>query len=150
MPILKKILYAEDDTNIRAAVELVVQNICDFELKTCENWQSLLECVKEYLPDLILLDVKDIKEISVFEKIMQNEQIKNIPVIFIADEWVEKELNNLKELGVIGFIIKPFEPLELCEDIKKIWCKSLKDKTTDPLNCCREIENVWQCDAEGG
>lgn len=150
MPILKKILYVEDDTNIRAAVELVVQTLCDFEVNTCENGQSLLECVKEYLPDLILLDVRDIEEISVFKKIVQNEQIKNIPAIFIADELVEKELNDLKEFGVIGIIIKPFEPIELCEDIKKIWCKSLEDKTTDPLNCCKEIENVWKCDVEGG
>lgn len=146
MPTLKKILYAEDDSNVRATIELVVQNICDFDLKICENGQSLLECVKEYLPDLILLDIKNLEEITIFRKIAQNEQIKTIPVIFIADELVKNEIENLNEPGVIGVIIKPFEPLELCEDIKKIWCKNLKDKTSDPLNCCREIENVWECD----
>lgn len=148
MPTLKKILYIEDDANIRAAVELVVQTLCDFEVRTCENGQGLLECAFEYDPDLILLDVIDSEEIPILKNIMQNEQIKNIPVIFIADELVERELNNLKELGVIGVIIKPFEPIELCDDIKKIWCKSLEDKTTDPLNCCREIENVWKCNSE--
>lgn len=150
MPTLKKILYVEDDTNIRAAVELVVQTLCDFEISTCENGQSLLGCACEYTPDLILLDVRDLEEISVLKNIMQDEQIKNIPMIFIADELVEKELNDLRKFGVIGVIIKPFEPIRLCEDIKKIWCKNLEDKTTDPLNCCKEIENVWKCDVEGG
>lgn len=150
MPILKKILYAEDDLDVQTVVELTVQTMSDYEIRICENGQKLLDCVEEYSPDLILLDVKmpEMDGITTFRNLKNNESTKNIPVIFLAEKLQVNEISSLKERGVIGFIIKPFEPLELCSEIKKIWCKSLEDKTTDPSSCCSEVENIWRCDEE--
>lgn len=148
MPTLKKILYVEDDLALQSTTKFVIEALCDFEVMTCESGQSLIDCANEYQPDLILLDVSTSKPFFVLNKLQFREKVKNIPVIFITTELDDKQLEDLREFGAIGVIKKPFEALELCESIKKIWCKNLEDATLDPLNCCKEIENIWRCDID--
>lgn len=150
MPVLKKILYAEDELDVQTVVELTVQAMSDYEIKICENGKKLLECVEEYEPDLVLLDVMmpEMDGPTTFKNLQTNEKTKNIPVIFMTAKAQVQEVSDMLKSGVIGIITKPFDPLELCNDIKKIWCKHLDDKTTDPSNCCKEIENTWSCDNE--
>lgn len=149
MPALRKILYVEDDLDLQAVVELTVRTMSDYEICICEN-EKLFDCSEEYNPDLILLDVMMpvVDALTVFKNLQNNEKTKNISVIVMVTKAQVHEAENLLKNGVIGIITKPFDPLELCSDIKKIWCKSLEDKTTDPSSCCSEVENIWKCDEE--
>ena len=89
---LKKILYAEDEPDVSTIVELTIQSTSDYEIKACENGKVLLDCVEEYNPDLILLDVMmpEMDGPTTFHHLLENDKTKKIPVIFI-------KLNNAKK-----------------------------------------------------
>lgn len=120
---LKKILYAEDEPDVQTIVEMVVQSMSDYEIKACENGRVLMECVEEYNPDLILLDVMmpEMDGPTTFKNLQSNEKTKNIPVIFMTAKAQIHEIKLFNEIGVIGVITKPFDPVQLCPDIQKIW-----------------------------
>lgn len=120
---LKKILYAEDEVDVQTVVELTVQTLSNYEIKVCDNGKKLLECVEEYNPDLILLDVMmpEMDGPTTFKNLQINEKTKNIPVVFMTAKAQVHEIENLKETGISGVITKPFDPVSLCGDIEKIW-----------------------------
>lgn len=120
---LKKILYAEDETDLQAIVEMTIQAMSNYEIKICDNGKKLLEIVEEYNPDLILLDVMmpEMDGPTTFKHLQSSEKAKDIPVIFMTAKAQTNEIEAFKETGALGIIIKPFDPVNLCNDIKKIW-----------------------------
>lgn len=124
---LKKILYAEDEPDIQAIVKAIIQAMSNYQIKICNNGQKLLDCVEEYNPDLILLDVMMPKMdgLGTFKHLQKNKKTKNIPVIFMTAKAQVHEVKNFSKTGVIGIITKPFDPMQLCFNIKNIWEKSI-------------------------
>jgi CheY-like chemotaxis protein len=120
---LKKILYAEDEPDVQTVVELTVQTMSDYEIKICDNGKILLDCVRDYNPDLILLDVMmpEMDGTTTFKHLQENEDTKRYPVIFMTAKAQLHEVEQFKEMGAIGIITKPFNPITLCDEIKSIW-----------------------------
>lgn len=120
---LKKILYAEDEPDVQTVVELTIQTMSEYEVKICDNGKKLLECVEEYNPDLILLDVMmpEMDGPTTYKKLQDNQKTKNIPVIFMTAKAQVHEVENFKDTGAIGVITKPFDPMNLCDEIQTIW-----------------------------
>jgi two-component system, OmpR family, response regulator len=143
---LRKILYAEDDTDVQTIVELTMQTMSNFDLKICDNGKKLMECVEEYNPDLIILDVMmpEMDGPSTFRNLQFKETTKDIPVIFMTAKAQAHEVKDFKECGVIGIITKPFDPIKLCHEIAKIWCENFTEKNCDIEQCCAYIENFWK------
>lgn len=127
---LKKILYAEDEPDVQTVVELTVQTMSDYEIKICNNGQKLLDCVDEYSPDLILLDVMmpQMDGPTTFKHLHNQKSTKNIPVIFMTAKAQSHEIEELKQEKIIGIITKPFDPISLCSEIADIW-KNSNDQT---------------------
>jgi len=127
---LKRILYAEDEPDVQTVVEIIIQSMSDYEIKICDNGKLLLDCVEDYEPDLILLDVMmpEMDGPTTFKNLQLNEKTKNIPVIFMTAKAQVHEVLLFQETGVIGVITKPFDPIVLCSDIQKIWKESFKNE----------------------
>lgn len=123
---LKKILYAEDEPDVQTVVELTIQTMSDYQIKVCDNGRKLLECVEEYNPDLILLDVMmpEMDGPTTFKNLQLNDSTKNIPVIFMTAKAQVHEVETFKETGVLGVITKPFDPMNLCDEIQEIWSRN--------------------------
>lgn len=126
---VKKILYAEDELDVQTIVEISVWSTSNYEIKTCCNGKLLLECVEDYNPDLILLDVMmpEMDGPTTLKNLQLNEKTKDIPVIFITAKAQNHEIKLFNETGVIGVITKPFDPISLCSNIKEIWEKSIEN-----------------------
>lgn len=120
---LKKILYAEDEQDVQTVVQLTIEAMSDYELKVCCNGKKLLECVEEYSPDLILLDVMmpEMDGPETFRHLQSGTTTKNIPVIFMTAKAQVHEVETFKDTGALGVITKPFDPMNLCDEIKEIW-----------------------------
>lgn len=125
MASLKKILYAEDESDIQTIVQIALWSCSNVEVKICDNGQLLLDCVEEYKPDLILLDIMMpvMDGLTTFRKLKLNDRTKSIPVIFITAKAQAQEIEMYKNTGVIGVITKPFDPLTLCETIQELWAR---------------------------
>lgn len=123
---LSKILYAEDEPDVQTVVELTVQAMSEYQIRICDNGKKLLECVDEYNPDLILLDVMmpEMDGPTTFKHLQLKESTKDIPVIFMTAKAQVQEVEIFKETGVLGVITKPFDPMNLCEEIREIWSKN--------------------------
>lgn len=120
---LKKILYAEDEQDIQTIVQIALWTYSKLDLKVCDNGQLLLDCVEEYKPDLILLDIMMpvMDGMTTFRNLKLNDNTKDIPVVFITAKAQIQELEIYKSAGILGVIVKPFDPINLANKIQELW-----------------------------
>lgn len=121
--ILKKILYAEDEDDIREIAVLAIESIGGFEVANCNSGEHVVELAKSFKPQLILLDVMMpvMDGPATLKVLKQNEDLKHIPVIFLTAKIMDKEIQSFKDMGAIDIISKPFDPMTLAEQIQVIW-----------------------------
>ena len=54
-------------------------------------------------------------------KIKTTPETKDLPVVFITAKASTRELDELRTLGAVGTISKPFSPKDLPEQLRAIW-----------------------------
>lgn len=120
---LTKILYAEDEADIREIAILAIETLGGFEIATCACGADVLELAREFQPQLILLDVMMpiMDGPATLQALKRDEQLKNIPVVFLTAKIMNDEVNRFKEIGAIDIIAKPFDPMTLAAQIQTIW-----------------------------
>ncbi len=114
--IMKRILVVDDDIDILAVVQLVLDSN-GFEVVAISNWQQIYTQIDTFNPDLILLDVslgtQDGRNIC--KQLKSDNDTKHISIIlFSANHNVEK---SVIECLADTFISKPFDINDLIEGI---------------------------------
>ncbi len=92
----------------------------DYEVAITLSCVDGLELVKSFNPDIILLDVH-MPEINGFDfcsQLKQNNQTKNIPVIFISSLANPEHIKTGLKVGAVDFISKPINKTETLARIK--------------------------------
>lgn len=125
---LKKILFAEDEADIRAVAEIALQSVGGFELKVCDSGDEALACAEEFAPDLLLFDVMmpGLDGPSTLKEIRKNPSLSETPAIFMTAKVQPQEIEQFKALGALDVISKPFDPMGLADQIKTIWSAHVK------------------------
>jgi CheY-like chemotaxis protein len=122
-PQLKKILYAEDEPDIRQIATIAFEAIGGFTVETCESGETVVETAHAFKPDLVVLDVMmpGVDGPGAMGALRQTEEFQHTPVVFMTAKVMPAELDRFKQLGVLDVITKPFDPTTLCDQINRIW-----------------------------
>ncbi len=117
----KKILVIDDDNILR---KIVVHNLKknDFEVAEATNGKEGLDKLKEFKPDLIILDaLMPVMSGYDFLKVVRGDKnYKNLKILMLSANAMEDEKKLGIELGADYYETKPFEVKEFIERIKKI------------------------------
>lgn len=123
---LQKILYAEDEADIRSIAEIALEDIGGFTVKYCSSGQEVIDQAETFKPDLLLLDVMmpGMDGPTTLKKLRQIPAMADVPAIFMTAKIQSKEIAEYKAIGVMNVISKPFDPMTLATIIREYWDKS--------------------------
>jgi two-component system phosphate regulon response regulator PhoB len=81
-----------------------------------------LEHVRQSRPSLVLLDVMmpGVDGWSVAEQLAADDETRDIPVIFLSARAAHEDRIHAQELGAVGYVVKPFDPLQLAETVREV------------------------------
>ena len=115
------VLYAEDEADIRQVTEFALGDD-GFELVPCVSGEQALEKAIDLKPDLILLDVMmpGIDGPTTLKKLRELPRLSNTPAIFMTAKVQPAEIEKYKDMGAIGVISKPFDPMTLANDLRHL------------------------------
>ncbi|MFO8023562.1 response regulator [Thiohalophilus sp.] len=115
------VLYVEDEDDIREMTEFALEDE-GFELIQCVSGQDALEKAAGVHPDLILLDVMmpGMDGVSTAQKLREMPHLADVPVIFMTAKVQQTEVEKYKAMGAIGVIKKPFDAMELPDQIREL------------------------------
>ncbi len=118
----KKILLIDDEIIFTNLVKMNIEQAGGYEVKVENNGSRGLDAALEFMPDLILLDIimPEMEGSLVAEQIKANEELKNIPIVFLTATVLKEEIPANGKIGGALFISKPVKTEELLGVIAKI------------------------------
>ena len=116
----KKVILAVDDSpeNLDVLKSLLTPA---FTVKAAINGIMALKIAEKSPPDAILLDVRmpGMDGFEVCRKLKQAEITRDIPVVFVTGEDNAAMYAMTQELGAVGVLIKPVDPVPLNDILSK-------------------------------
>ncbi len=115
-----RILYIDDEDDIREVAEMALELDPSFVVRICGSGREGLVAAREWHPDLILLDVMmpDLDGPGVLDLLRQDPATASIPVVFITARTQAHEVARLRELGARGVLAKPFDAMALAGEVR--------------------------------
>ncbi len=109
----KTTILAVDDTEMN--LDILMGILKKYDVIPALSGQEALEILQEEEVDLILLDIvmPEMDGFEVCRRIKADERIRDIPVMFITVKTSEQDIKQCFELGIVDYVAKPFNPIEL-------------------------------------
>lgn len=120
---LQHILYVEDEPDIQAVAKLALEMVGGFTVKVCSSGEEALREAEAFAPDLILLDVMMpvMDGPGTLAALRKLPATANVPVVFMTAKVQPAEVALYKSLGALDVIPKPFDPMQLANQVRAIW-----------------------------
>lgn len=117
----KKILVIEDHDSIRLLLERFLSKKFDVTCKA-DGFDALAWLSYGNVPDLIILDMSmpRLNGLDFLNNIRTSGLFREIPVLIVSGEDDSKVINKCRDLGIEGFVPKPFNPINLNERIDNV------------------------------
>jgi two-component system, OmpR family, alkaline phosphatase synthesis response regulator PhoP len=118
---MKKILIVEDDRFLASAYRIKLTK-SNFEIKIAANGEEAIQFLKDFVPDLILLDlVMPVKDgFTTLKEIKENPTWQKIPIIIASNLGQKEDFEKGLKMGAVDYIVKSDLSLDaLVEKINK-------------------------------
>ncbi|MEE4241420.1 MAG: response regulator [Desulfopila sp.] len=109
LPVMKKILYIEDDISLRQLVRFILDKREDLQMIEAETGSQGLQMAIEEQPDIILLDISlsDLNGYEVFSRLKKNDSVCKIPVIAVSGDSMPEDIEKGLQAGFSAYLTKP-------------------------------------------
>ena len=120
---LCRILYVEDQPDIRLVAKMALEVVGKFTVVACASGQEALSKAPDARADLLLLDVMmpGMDGPSTLQALRLLPATAQTPVIFMTAKVQAAEVALYKAMGALEVISKPFDPMTLSDQLRQIW-----------------------------
>jgi len=118
----KKVLIIDDEENFTKIVKMNLEDTGKFEVMVLSSARDMLKTLRNFKPDVILLDLlmPGIGGIEACDMLNDDSIGQQVPVIILSA--LDKPADKLKayKKGVVDYLVKPLESDELILRIEKV------------------------------
>lgn len=111
------ILLADDSAFMRNVLKSILQNGGYANFIEASDGQEAIKQINEKKPDLVLLDMimPNLGGIEVLKAVG-----KKVKIIVVSAVGQEKMIEEAKQLGATGYVVKPFDNAKVIEEVKAV------------------------------
>lgn len=118
------ILIVDDSAVVRAAISksLALSEAPITEVHKAADGKEALGILKDTWVDLVLTDINMpvMDGVTMLKKMQEDKVLSEIPVVVVSTEGSAERRDELTNMGVRGFIRKPFTPEQLSEVVRSV------------------------------
>ena len=124
--VILKLLYIEDEPDLRELVEFSLALDPGIELRTAASGPEGLDLLVSAPADAVLLDVMmpEMDGPGVLAAMRRDPTLQAIPAVFLTARALPDEIARLMALGAAGVVTKPFDPVTLARDVRAMLGRS--------------------------
>jgi CheY-like chemotaxis protein len=107
----RTIVYIEDNLTNVTLVEGVLAHLPDVRLIPAMQGQLGLELVREYRPDVVLMDLHlpDLDGREVLKRLKADSATADIPVVVLSADATASQVEQLRVAGAADYLTKPID-----------------------------------------
>lgn len=120
---IRTVLLVDDDPDIRFIAEMSLGRVGGWEVTSaCSGAEALAHLTDGGRPDVILLDMRmpEMDGVEVMAAIRALPGHEDAAVIFLTGKTRDREQERCLDLGALGLIEKPFDPMTLPALVREI------------------------------
>ncbi|MFA5779213.1 MAG: response regulator [Elusimicrobiota bacterium] len=116
-----KILIIDDEQDLTNMAKIQLE-LSGFSVDVAFNGEEGLKKVMEFLPDLILLDIRmpDLDGFQVLQKLKEKEETAKIPVVMFTTCSQKEDKEKAYLLGAIDYLTKPVNLSNLGKQVMNV------------------------------
>lgn len=120
---LSDVLYVDDEADIRAVVEIALGDVGGLRVRLAGSGAEALAAAAASPPQLVLLDVMmpGMDGPATLAALRARPETARLPVVFLTARVLPEDTARFAALGVAGVIAKPFDPMRLADEVRRIW-----------------------------
>ncbi|MDM7922165.1 MAG: response regulator [Pyrinomonadaceae bacterium] len=128
------VMVVDDSPSVRHMTSRVVRN-AGWDVIAAKDGVDAIEILSaaKRLPDLILSDI-EMPRMGGFElarSLRENVLFTNIPVVVVTSRTADKHREAAKDFGVAGYLVKPYNEIELIETARKVTAERAERTVAD-------------------
>lgn len=123
MAALRRVLYVDDDQDLRAMAELALGVVGGLEVFLCASGDAAVETARRCGAQLVLLDVMmpGMDGPATLAALRADPCTAGLPVLFVTALDLPDEQSALLALGAAGIIAKPLDLMEMAKQVRAAW-----------------------------
>ena len=123
-----RILYVDDDPDIRHIVELSLALDPSLQIRAAASGEEALAVIDDGAPppQVVLVDMMmpGMDGLALLERLRERPATATVPVVFMTARGRQADLDRYHAAGAAGGIVKPFDPLTLADRIRGLMAAS--------------------------
>jgi two-component system OmpR family response regulator len=119
---ISKVLLVDDEPDIRRIAELSLRAVGKWDVSLASSGAEALTVAASYQPDVILLDMMmpGMDGVTALAQLRAQPETAHIPVIFVTAKVQRQEVAEYLALGALGVVTKPFDPMALPAEMRRL------------------------------
>ncbi len=117
----KTILAIDDSPSVRMMVQMTLTS-AGYSVVLAGDGEEGLQKALAHRPDAVLTDqnMPRLDGIGFIRKFRQSQQSTGVPVVFISTESSPATMQQARDAGATGWIVKPFDQAKLLSVVSKL------------------------------
>lgn len=118
---ITRVLIAEDEPHIVESLSFVLQR-SGYEVSSVLDGESAMTRLRSDPPDMVILDVMlpKLNGFEVLKRLKSDPELRSIPVIILTAKGQSQDRRMAEEIGVDGFMTKPFSNREIVDEVRRL------------------------------
>jgi CheY-like chemotaxis protein len=116
-----RVLLVDDEAAIRTICRVNLESDGLTVLEAADGREAI-GAIREAPPELVLLDamMPDVDGWEVAAQLASDPATRDIPIVFLSARASRDDKVRAKELGAVGYVVKPFDPVELAGFVREV------------------------------
>ncbi len=121
-PAIRKVMLVDDEPDLRRIGQLSLERVGGWKVVLAASGAEALELALREQPDVILLDVMMPVDDgpATLTRLREQPGTAAIPVVFMTAKVLAPDIARWHELGAVGVVPKPFDPMKLPGELRRI------------------------------
>ena len=118
----RTVLLVDDEDDIRAVGQIALEDVGGWRTLLAGSGAEAVELAVRERPDVVLLDVMmpGTDGPTTLALLRARPETAATPVIFLTAKVQKAEVARLLELGAKGVLAKPFDPMTLPDEVRRV------------------------------
>jgi CheY-like chemotaxis protein len=117
----RRVLVVDDEASVRMLCRFNLA-AAGMDVREAGDGREALERIAEEVPDIVLLDVMmpAIDGWGVARELQRDPRTRELPIVFLTARVEAADRQRAADLGAVGYVSKPFDPIELPATVERI------------------------------